>query len=83
MTHLIQLVDGDDDLAYTETAYEQQMLARLAPAVEPSLKFTDGGVDDEQRRVSLRRPRNHVRDEVTMAWRIEDCDDSVWGVQSL
>lgn len=71
-THRIQLVDRDDELLHPKTPHQHSMLARLPAPFEPFLKAAARSIDDEDRRVGLRRARDHVRDKVAVAGGVDE-----------
>ena len=81
--YLIKLVDCYDNLADTKTANKKQVLSGLSTALESCFKLANGGIHDKQSRVGLGCSRNHVWDEVSMSWCVQDRNDSMRSVQCL
>lgn len=72
----VHLVDGADELLDTKGVGEKGVLTSLAILGDTSLELTSAGSDDENGAVSLGGTRDHVLDEITMAWGIDDGDCS-------
>ena len=70
----VHLVDGDDELTHTEGEGEEGVLAGLAVLGDTSLELTGTAGDDEDGAVSLRGTGDHVLDEVTVSWGVDDLD---------
>jgi hypothetical protein len=68
----VHLVDSDDELTDTESESEQSVLASLAVLGDTSFEFTGSASDDKDSTISLRGTSNHVLDEITVAWGIND-----------
>ena len=64
VAHPVHLVDDDHDLAHAEKMQQIAVPPRL-------LAHAFGGIDDEQRRIGLRRAGDHVAQELGMAGRID------------
>ena len=74
MAHLggIHLVDGDDELSYTQGEGQQGVLASLSVLGDTSFEFTSSSSNDQDGAVSLGGTSDHVLDEVTMSGSIDD-----------
>ena len=74
ITHLggVHLVDGDDELPDTEGEGEKSVLASLTVLGDTGLELTSTGGNDEDGAVSLGSTSDHVLDEVTVSWGIDD-----------
>ena len=62
----VHLVDGDDELSYTQSKGEQSVLTGLAILGDTSFEFTGTGSNDEDSAVSLGGASDHVLDEIAM-----------------
>ena len=70
----VHLVDGADELLDTQCVGEQSVLTSLAILGDTGFELTSAGGDNENSAVGLRGTSNHVLDEVTMAWCVDDGD---------
>jgi hypothetical protein len=70
----VHLVDGDDKLLDTKSVGEKGVLASLTVFGDTSLKFTGTCSNDENSAVCLGSTSDHVLDEVTMTWGVDDGD---------
>ena len=70
----VHLVDGDDELLHTQGVGEKSVLTSLAILGDTSLEFTSTSGNDENGTISLGGTSDHVLDEVTMSWGIDDGD---------
>jgi len=77
----IHLVDGDDELTDTEGKGKESMLAGLSILGDTSLKFTSTTGDDEDGTISLGGTSDHVFDEVTMSWGINNGNHELGGFE--
>jgi len=77
----VHLVDGDDELLDTESVGEKSMLTSLAILGDTSLELTSAGSNDEDSAVSLGGTRDHVLDEITVTWGINDGDIVLGGLE--
>ena len=71
----VHLVKSDDELLNTEGESKQSVLTGLAILGDTSLEFTSTGGNDEDSAVSLRGTSDHVLDEISVAWGINDGED--------
>jgi hypothetical protein len=69
----VHLVDGDDELLDTEGVGEKGVLTSLAILGDTSLELTSTSGNDENSAVGLRGTSNHVLDEITVTWGVDDC----------
>jgi len=76
---VVHLVDGDDELFDSEGEREKSVLAGLAVLGNTCFELTDTGSDDQDGAISLRGTCDHILDEITMAWRINDGDLVLFG----
>ena len=73
----VHLVARDDHLLHAEGEGEQRVLAGLALLGEARLELANAGGNDEDGGVGLRRPGDHVLDEVAVAGGIDDREDGL------
>lgn len=69
----VHLVQADNHLLDSQSVRQQCVLAGLTILGDTSLETTRGGVDNEHGAVGLRGTGNHVLDEVTVTWGVDDC----------
>jgi len=77
----VHLVDGDDELLDTQSVGEKSVLTGLAILGDTSLELTSTGSNDEDSAVSLGGTRDHVLDEITVTWGINDGDIVLGGLE--
>jgi len=70
----VHLVDGDDQLLDTESVGEESVLTSLAILGDTSFELTSTSGNNENGAISLGGTSDHVLDEVTMTWGIDDGD---------
>lgn len=68
----VHLVDGDDELTDTEGEGKESVFTGLAILGDTSFEFTSTGGNDEDSAIGLGGTGDHVLDEITMAWGIDD-----------
>ena len=68
----VHLVDGDDELPDTESEGKEGVLAGLAILGDTSLELTGTAGNDEDGTVSLGGTSDHVLDEITVTWGVDD-----------
>jgi len=68
----IHLVDSDDELTDTESEGQESVLASLTVLGDTGLEFTSSTSNDKNGAISLRSTSDHVLDEITMSWGIND-----------
>jgi len=78
---VVHLVDTDDELLDTEGESEESVLSGLTVLGDTGLELSDTGGDDEDGAIGLRGSGDHVLDEVTMAWRVDDGDLVLVGLE--
>merc|ERR1719181_1705155 len=69
---VVHLVHGHAHLLHAEGVGEQSVLTGLAILGDTSLELTSGGSDDQNGDVGLGGASDHVLDEITMSWGIND-----------
>lgn len=77
----VHLVDGDDELLNTEGVGKQGVLTSLTILGDTSLELTNTSGDDENGTVSLGGTSDHVLDEVTVTWGVDDGDIVLRGLE--
>jgi len=68
----VHLVDTDNHLLNTEGEGEESVLAGLSLLSDTGLELTSSGGDDEDGNIGLGGSSNHVLDEITMAWGVNN-----------
>ena len=76
----VHLIDGNDELLDTQGESKQSVLSGLTVLGDAGLELTGTSGNDENSTVSLRGTGDHVLDEVTVSWGIDDLEDliNVW-----
>jgi len=69
----VDLVDTDDHLFDSEGEGKESVLTGLSLFSDTGLELTSSGGDDEDGNISLGGSGDHVFDEITMAWGVDDC----------
>ncbi len=77
----IHLVDSDDELLDTEGESEKGVLSGLTILGDTSLELSDTGSDDEDGTIGLGGTGDHVLDEITVTWGVDDGDHVLWGLE--
>jgi len=70
----VHLVDGDDELLDTKGVGKKSVLTGLAILGDTSFELTSTSGDDKNGAVSLGGASDHVLDEITVAWGVDDGD---------
>jgi len=70
----VHLVDTNNELLDTQGVSEEGVLTGLAILGDTSFKFTVASSDDEDSTISLGSASDHVLDEISVAWGINDGD---------
>jgi len=78
---VVHLVDGDDHLTDTHGLGEESVLTGLTLGGETSLELTTAGGNHEDGGISLGGTSDHVLDEISVAWGINDGEDSLGGLE--
>ena len=73
----VHLVDGADDGSDTEGVGQSSVLTGLTVLGDTSLELTLAGSDNQDGDVCLGGTSDHVLDEVSVAWGVDDRDDVV------
>lgn len=77
----VHLVDGNDELLDTQGVGKQSMLSSLTVLGDTSLELTSTGSDDKNSAVGLGGTSDHVLDEVTVTWGVDDSDIVLGGLE--
>lgn len=77
----VHLVQGHNHLLDTQGVGKQCVLTGLAVLGDTSLETTRSGVDDEHTTVGLGGACDHILDEVTVTWGIDDGDRVLGGLE--
>jgi len=78
---VVHLVDSDDHLLDSHGLGEESVLTGLAVLGEASFETTDIGGDHENGGISLGGTSDHVLDEISVTWGIDDGEDSLVGLE--
>ena len=78
---VIHLVASNDELLDTEGEGEESVLTGLALLGDTTFETTAGGVDDEDSSIGLGGTGDHVLDEVSMSWGIDDGEEVLWRLE--
>ena len=78
---LVHLVHADDHLLNTHGEGEESVLSGLALLGDTSFELTGGCGDHEDGDISLRGTGDHVLDEVSVAWGINDGVNTLGGLE--
>mmetsp|Transcript_118178 Transcript_118178/g.164630 ORF Transcript_118178/g.164630 Transcript_118178/m.164630 type:complete len:360 (-) Transcript_118178:36-1115(-) len=74
---IVHLVDGNDHLLDTHGEGEESVLLGLTFLGETRLELTSTGSNDEDGGISLRGTSDHVLDEISVTWCVNDGVDSL------
>jgi len=77
----VHLVDADDHLLDTEGESEESVLSGLSVLRVTGLELTRWGGDHEDSAIGLRGTSNHVLDEISMAWGVDDGEEVLLGLE--
>jgi len=78
---VVHLVDADNHLLDTEGVSKESVLAGLSFLGHTGLELTDTGSDDKDGNISLGGTRDHVLDEVTVSWGVNDGEVVLGGLE--
>merc|ERR1712170_248805 len=78
---VVHLVDTNDELLDTKGEGEKSVLSGLTVLGDTGLELTDTGGDDEHGTIGLRGTGNHVLDEITVTWGVDDGDLVLVGLE--
>ena len=78
---VVHLVDSDDHLLDSHGLGEESVLTGLAILGEASFETTDIRGDHEDGGIGLGGTSNHVLDEISVTWGIDDGEDSLVGLE--
>ena len=77
----VHLVDGDDELSDTEGVGQESVLTSLTVLGDTGFELTSTGSNDENGAVGLGGTSDHVLDEVTVTWSVDDGDIILGGFE--
>jgi len=80
-TTIVHLVDGNNHLLDTHSLGEKSVLSGLSLLGETGLEATDVGGDHKNGGIGLGGTGDHVLDEISVAWGINDGEDSLVGLE--
>ena len=69
----VHLVQADNHLLHSQSVGQQGVLTSLAVLRDTGLETTRGGIDNQHGTVSLGSTGDHVLDEITVTWGVNDC----------
>mmetsp|Transcript_2520 Transcript_2520/g.9506 ORF Transcript_2520/g.9506 Transcript_2520/m.9506 type:complete len:484 (+) Transcript_2520:83-1534(+) len=69
---VVHLVDSNNHLLYSQGEAQECVLLGLTVVCESSLESTSGGIDNQDAHISLGGSGNHVLDEISVSWSIND-----------
>jgi len=78
---VVHLVDTNDQLFDTKGEGEESVFSGLAVLGNTSLELTNTGGDDEDGAIGLRGTGDHVLDEISVAWGVDDGDFVFGGLE--
>lgn len=78
---VVHLVDAEDDGLDTQGVGKGGVLTGLAFAGDACFELTSASGDDEDSDIGLGSAGDHVLDEVSVAWGIDDGDDELLGLE--
>jgi len=78
---VVHLVDSDDELFDTEGEGQQSVFSGLTVLGDTGFKFTDTSGNDEDGAIGLGSTGDHVLDEISVTWGVDDGDFVVVGLE--
>jgi len=78
---VVHLVDANNQLFDTKGEGEESVFSGLAVLGNTSLELTNTGGDDEDGAIGLRSTGDHVLDEISVAWGVDDGDFVFGGLE--
>jgi len=75
----VHLVDGDDELTHTKGEGKKGMFTSLSILGDTSFEFTGTTSNNQNSAIGLRGTSDHVLDEITMSWGVNDLFISQYG----
>ena len=76
-TFIVHLVDANDHLLDTHSLGKERVLTGLSILGETGLKATNIGSDHEDGGISLGGTSDHVLDEISVTWSVDDSENSL------
>jgi len=77
----VHLVDGNNELLNTESVREESVLTGLTVLGDTGLELTSTSGNDENGAVGLGSTSDHVLDEITVTWGVDDGDHVLGGLE--
>ena len=68
----VHLVNSDDELLDTQSVGEKGVFSGLSVLGDSSFEFSNTGSDNQNGAIGLRGSSNHVLDEISVAWGVDD-----------
>ena len=68
----VHLVNSDDELLDTQSVGEKGVFSGLPVLGDSSFEFSNTGSDNQNGAIGLRGSSNHVLDEISVAWGVDD-----------
>merc|ERR1712223_2205578 len=78
---VVHLVDSDDELFDTESEGQQSVFSGLTVLGDTGFKYTDTSGNDEDGAIGLGSTGDHVLDEISVTWGVDDGDFVVVGLE--
>jgi len=78
---VVHLVDSDDELFDTQSKGQQSVFSSLTVLGDTGFELTDTSGNDEDGAIGLRGTGDHVLDEISMTWGVDDGDFVVVGLE--
>lgn len=78
---VVNLVDGDNHLLDAQGEGKESVLAGLALFGDTGLETTAGGVNDKDGGIGLGGTGDHVLDEVSVSWSVDDGEEVLRGLE--
>jgi len=78
---VVHLVDTDDELFDSEGKGQQSVFSGLTVLGDTGFEFTNTGGNDKDGAIGLRSTGNHVFNEISMAWGVDDGDFVFGGLE--
>lgn len=74
----VHLIDGDNELSYTEGVSEESVLTGLTILGNTGFEFTSTTSNDKDSAIGLGGTSNHVLDEITVTWSVDNGNVVFW-----
>mmetsp|Transcript_16754 Transcript_16754/g.37905 ORF Transcript_16754/g.37905 Transcript_16754/m.37905 type:complete len:525 (-) Transcript_16754:84-1658(-) len=77
----VHLVEGDDHLLDSQGEGKESVLSGLSVLGDTGLESSVGGVNDEDGAIGLGGSGDHVLDEISVSWGVDDRAVVLWGLE--